>query len=827
MLSGLVTDVRRAFRWFARSPGFTIVAVASLAIGIGFNTAAFSLTDALLLRPLPVRAPEHLVDVFTSASDGDQYGTSSYPDYLDFRERNEVFTDMLGFSPMIAAQNLEDRSRLLLGEIVTGNYFQMLGVSALVGRTLEPADDRPDAGRVLMVSHGFWRRELAGAPDVLGRTIRLRGHVYTIVGVTPPWFSGMTPLVDPDLWVPVTRVNEVDPAGISDSVASPTGTGRLDRRGQRWMFVKGRLKPGATAAAAAANLQVVMAGLAGVHPQTNAERRMSAIPTNDVRLHPAANAALLPMAAGLMAALGLALLIVCANVASMLLARASARTRELAIHQSLGASRWQVLRLLLIESLTLAMLGGAGGAALAWGLARMVPSLDLGLPVPLSFDLGLNVRVLAFALGITTVAGLAAGLAPAIRASRGDLMRDLHAGGGRPLTIGRRWTLRDALVAVQMGVVIVLLVSAGLLTRSVTASSRTDVGFDPNGLASVATDAEFAGYDDDGSRQFWEQAMARVRAMPGVEHVALASRLPFSMNFNNASLHIPEYNAPGDSGTSVASVRVSADYFSLLGIRLLEGRTFLAADKPDTPRVGIVNETMARRFWPGRSALGQVVMLRSSNNVPVQIVGVVADHRVRTVGETPQAQIHFAEAQQPQSYQVLAARTRGDASRLLVDMRQALLALEPNLVFVEDQTMESQVAATLLPVRAGAWLVGAVGLIGALLAAIGLYGVISYSVTRRAREIGIRLAVGSTPAGVIRLMMRHGAWVALAGVAIGVPLAAGTATLIAGAVYGVGRADPVAWAVSLAVLLSVAGVANLVPAWRASRLNPVVALRAE
>ena len=827
MLSGLLIDVRHALRWFLRSPGFTAVAVLSLTVGIGFNTAIFSLTDALLFRPLPVMAPDELVDVFTSGSDGDQYSTGSYLDYLDFRDRNEVFSDMLGFSPMIAAQNLEDRSRLLLGEIVTGNYFKMLGVGAQIGRTLSADDDRPGAERVAMVSDGFWRRELGGTPDTLGRSLRIRGHHYTIVGVTPAWFTGMMPLVDPDVWVAVAHVNEVDPAGISESVASPTGTGRLDRRGQRWMFMKGRLKPGVTATAAQANLQIVMTQLAEAYPQTNKGRRMSAIPTNDVRLHPAANQALVPIAAGLLAAFGLALLIVCANVANMLLARASARARELAIRQSLGASRWQVLRPLIAESLVLAMLGGAGGVLLAWWLARAVSTVNLGLPLPLTLDLGLNARVLLFTLAATTLAGVAAGLAPALRASRTDLVRDLHAGGGNPALAGRRWTLRDTLVAVQMGFAMVLLVSGGLLARSLMAAERADIGIDPKGLAAVATDAEMAGYEDEQSGPFWEQAVERVRAIPGVEHVTLASRLPFSINFSNTSLHIPGHHTPGDAGTTVSSVRVSPEYFDTLGIRIVEGRTFSETDTPDTPRVAIINETMARRYWPGRSAVGRRVMLRDSNNLPVEIVGVAADHRIRTVGEAPQPQMHFSQTQRVDSYQVLAARTRGDAEHLLAEMRRALLAMEPNLVFIEDQTMESQVAATLLPVRAGAWLAGIIGVIGAILAAIGLYGVIAYSVARRTREIGIRLAIGSTPQGVLAMVMRHGARVALAGIGLGAPLSAGCAMVIARAVYGVGVADAVAWGTAVAVILTVAALANLVPAWRASRLNPVVALRVD
>lgn len=320
MLDRLTWDVRLAVRWLRRAPGFTLLAAASLGLGIGFNTAIFSVIDALLLRPLPVDAPDELADVYTSARDGDVYSTSSYPDYLDLRARNVVFSDMIGYSPMVGPLNLGDRSRLVLGEAVTDNYFQVLGVRTALGRPLLPEDDHPGADRVVVVSDRFWRRELGARRDVIGRTIRLHGQPYTIVGVAPRRFTGMFPMLAPEIWLPVTQVGEVEPAGIQEVVPSPGGTSRLDRRGQRWMFLKGRLKPGVTAAQAEANLRVVMEHLAAAYPETNEERIVTVLPTSAVRIHPSATRVLVPMAAGLMVVVGLVLLIACANVASMLLA---------------------------------------------------------------------------------------------------------------------------------------------------------------------------------------------------------------------------------------------------------------------------------------------------------------------------------------------------------------------------------------------------------------------------------------------------------------------------------------------------------------------------
>jgi predicted permease len=427
---------------------------------------------------------------------------------------------------------------------------------------------------------------------------------------------------------------------------------------------------------------------------------------------------------------------------------------------------------------------------------------------------------------LTTIAGLAAGIAPAFRASRANLVDALRgaAGGARP---GRRWTLRDALVAGQIATTAVLLVTAGLLARSVLAARGADVGFRTEGLAVVSADLDLAGYDEVRGEQFWRRAVEGVSSLPGVEAAALAARLPFSINFNVGQFHIPGQASPNDLGFSLQNTRVSADYFTTIGVPILQGRGFNQGDTPTSQKVVIINETMAKRFWKDRSALGERIRLRTADGPAFEIVGIAADHRIRTVGETPEPYVHFAASQQMNRFQVVLARTGGDARRLVEDIRRELTALEPNVPIIDSQTMDAQVAATLLPVRVGMWVVSAVGAVALLLAAVGLYGVIAYSVSRRTREIGIRMALGARPGAVLSLVMRQGLTVATVGVLLGGLLAVAATRALAGVLYGVSLADPIAWLTAVAALLGAATLANLLPARRAARVDPSVALRSE
>ena len=826
MLENLITDVRYALRWLRRSPGFTAVAILSLAIGIGFNTALFTLVDAVVFRPLPVAQPDRLAEIYTTSPDGDMYATSSYPDYLDFKAQSHVFSDIIGYSPILAAVSAGDRSRMALGEVVTGNYFPVLGLRARLGRTLTPEDDRPGAARAVLLSYALWVRDYGSNPGIVGQTIRIHNQPYTVVGVAEKSYTGMVPMLSAALWIPMAFVDDGEPGGIISIVPSPTGNTRLERRGTRWMFLKGRLNDGATIAQAQAELQVVAGQLMTAYPATNKDRKVAVLPR--VHIHPDADRMLLPIALGLMVVVGLVLLVACANVASMLLARASGRQKEVGIRLAIGASRGRLTAQLLTESVVMALLGASVGIGLAWALMQVALAIKLPVPIPLAFALQIDARVLIFTIAVTLVASIIAGLAPALKATRPDLVRELK-GDSTAASVGsRRWTMRDGLVVVQIAVTMVLLIASGLLTRSLLAAQQIGLGFEPQGMAILSTELSLIGYDDARGSRLFDQAVERVRAISGVEAAAIAERTPFSINYNRNNIFIPGRHQPGDlKGFLADSTRVSPEYFATLAVPIVQGRNFTATDTPKSPRVAIVSETFARKFWPNENAIGKIFHVRSLDGPDYQIVGISADYKVSTPGEQPTPYIHYAYSQNPTAGEALIARTRGNAEMLLSAMRRELLALDPNIVLLDNQTMTAQVDTTLMPAKLGAISISGVGAVAMALAAIGLYGVIAYSVSRRTREIGIRMALGAGRGAVVGLVMRQGLVLTGVGVAIGTLLSAVAAKAVSGALYGIGYLDPITWIGAIVTLFGVAALANAVPARRAAIVDPSAALRSE
>ena len=830
MAETLLKDIRYALRWMARSPGFSAVAILSLGLGVGVNTAMFSLVDSLLFRPLPVSSPDTLVDVFTTGGDGDEYATSSYQDFLDLKSQNTVFTDMIGYSPMMAPLSLGDRSRIALGQVVTSNHFSMLGVQPFLGRLLVPSDDDPGAPRVVVLSHRMWQREFGSDPAMAGKTLTLRGLPYTIAGVAPASFTGVVPLLTPELWLPIQYVEEVEPAGINDNVPSPVGKTRLERRGFRWMFVKGRLKPGVTSEQANANVALIGRQLEAANVQTNKDRRIAAVPTNDVRLLvPQAGGILSIGAAGLMTVVGLVLLIACANVAGMLLARASARRREISVRLAIGASRGRLIQQLLVEGALLGTLGAAAAVALAWALVQGLQGIKLPLPVDVAFDLRIDARVLTFSILVAAMTGVLAGLLPAMKASAPSLVGDLRGEAPAARLGRRRFALRDVLVVSQVALTAVLLVVAGLLLRSLGASQRADVGFEQRGVAAISIDTDMVRYNPERSEVFWREALTRVRALPGVQSAGFASpSLPFAFNFSTSEMRVDSRTySEGQRGEIIENNMISPTYLETLGVPIIEGRGFAETDIAGSPAVAVINQTMARTFWPNESAVGHTVqVLNGTQSRTYRIVGVNRDHKQHGVLEKPYPFAYFADSQRPNpSYKYIVARTNGGADALLAAMRRELLSMESGLVFMGNSTMDQNMGTSLMPARVGAMLATAFGGLGTLLAAIGLYGVIAFSVARRTREIGVRMALGARPQAVLSMVMRQGFAIVAIGLGVGAVLAAGAATALRGLLYGITPFDPIAWGLAIAAMIAAAAFANFLPARRAMRIDPMAALR--
>ena len=823
-------DIGYALRAARRAPGFAVAAIVSLAIPIGFNTTIFTIVDSVLFRPLPVARPAELVDVYTSAPNAGRYYTSSYPDYLDLRSANEVFTDMAAHAPMLAVTRLggvDEAANVVVGETVTGNYFQLLGVRPLLGRLLTSEDDRPTAARVAVISSRLWEGAFGRDPDIVGRRLQIRSQPYLIVGVAPPAFFGMPPIPGPDLWTAITWVDDVVPIGISTFVAS-VGETRLERRGLRWMFIKGRLRDGITVAQATANLGVIMANLAVSHPESNEDRQLSLTLTDDVRLPPQAAGPAYVGAAGAMLLVAVILLVACANVMGMLLARAGARRPEVGVRLAIGASRGRLVQQLLTESLVLSTFGAALGLGVAWSSLRLISGMESPI-VPITLEFALGWRAFLFTAALAMGAAVVAGLVPALTTTRPSLLRNLNGAVTVVRAGGHRWSLRDWLVAAQLGVTVPLLVLAGLLARS-TVGMTTDIslGFDPDRIAAVDTSLVMIGYEPERADRFLRAALERVQSMPGVEAAALASRAPLDVSFSPQNVLIPGLHGPADQGALIDMAAVSPEYFDTLGVPLLHGRTFTTADTPESPRVAIVSEAMARRYWPAGSAIGQRFRLGEWNGVECEVVGVSAGYKVRFPAEEPVAYVHLAWSQRVGTSAALLARTEADAGALSAAIRRELRRMEPDLVFPsQGNTLRAKAAEVVLPLRVATSVASAAAIVAMLLGAIGLYGVVAYLVTQRTREFAVRSALGARAEALLRLVVLTGAWMLAAGVAAGAVLAVVMARAVAWIVPGIVLTDPVVWAGALLLVVGVGTSAYVGPARQVVRLNPTQALRVD
>jgi predicted permease len=810
----LFADLRYTIRRLMQRPGFTLVAVLTMALGIGANSAIFSIVNAILLRPLPVESPGELVEIYSQEGDEEPV-PNAYPDYLDIRGRDDLFVGVTGYTMDLLSMDVGDRSEVVMGEAVSGNYFELLGVPAARGRTFIPGeDDAPGAAPVVVISDGLWRRRFAADPNIVGRTLRLKGRPFEVIGVASPKFKGLYVGFASQMWIPVTT-------------RAHFGGDDLEDRGSRWLMVKGRLRQGVTPEQAQAGMNVLGRQLATTYPESNDNRRFTIIPTNDVRLHPVVDRALMPVAALLMAVVGLLLLIVCTNLANLLLARALARRKEVAIRLAIGAGRGRLIRQLLTESLVLAILGGVFGLLIAIWTANLLVSFQPPIMFQLTLDLGIDGRVLAFTFLVSVLAGVFFGLAPALQATKPELIPALkdeldNVGGRR-----RRFGLRDSLVVAQVAISLVLLIGAGLFVRSLISAQDIDPGFERERVAIIMLSPSIAAYEDSRARDLLSSVVERARTLPGVEGAALASRMPLGVSVNTNELFVEGVATPEGEAPSIDAVTVSSGYFDVMGIPLLQGRDFQEQDDESAPRVAIVSDAAARRFWPGENPIGKRLRLGSPEGELREIVGVARDTKVRTLGEKPRPYLYLPHLQRHRGFMALVTRTSGDPKPMLSTLRREILLVDEGMPIMESKTMTEHLGIMLFAPRIGGILLGVFGGLGVLLATIGLYGVVSYAAAQRTREVGIRVALGARPGDVMQLVVGRGMMLVGVGVVIGLVLAFAAALPLGSLLYGVSVSDPVTFVGITLLLAGVAFVATMVPALRAARLDPMVALRRE
>ncbi len=808
-MESLLYDGRHAVRTLLRTPGWTAMAVLTLALGVGANTAVFSFVDALLFRAAPgVGAP--LVSVFTSDFSSGPWGETSYPDFISIQTATAAFEDLAaeddsGVAPLRIGEDVE-RVRV---SSVSGRYFTTIGSTAAVGRTLVSADALPSAPPVAMISNALWQRGFRADPSVIGRTVTLNAKAVTIVGVASPKFHGLNLGRTIDVWVPLMP----PPADPSE-------------RGNRGLAVVGRLRPGVSLTEARAQLNTLAARLAAEYPTTNLgtlERPREPRPmfiTAATRIHPGARDQVVMVAAVLMGGVGLVLLLACANVASLFLSRATTRAREMAMRRALGASATRIVRQLLTETAVLAAAAAGLGLLFAAWTADVLPSF-FPAEQAMALDAAPGGHVFVFAAAIAGAAALLVGILPATRASRAPLALSLRGAAG---DITERYSSRsrNALVAVQIAIACVLLVGAALLAQSVARALNADLGF--SAREALLASVELPGtWTAEQRRAFYDDAASRVRALPGVESAAWGRSLPLTRPSRRGFRPEGYSRRPGEDLELHLNV-VSAGYFETLGIPVLDGRAFDRTDAPTSRPVVVVNDTLARRFFNG-SAVGR--HLTDSGGAVLEIIGVVRSGVNTSVTEPPVPVVYYSTAQQQSQRLSLIVRSAVPAARVTEDVRRALRAASADVPVFRIVTLRAHIEEALAAERLAASLVSVCGVFALALAIVGLYGAISYLVTRRTREIGVRIALGAEPRHVLALVVRHGLWIAAIGVAAGIVGAAIAAQALGAFLYGISAIDARTYASVALGLLALAALSAYVPASRAVKIDPARALTYE
>jgi predicted permease len=818
-MQALFQDLRFSIRMLWKSPVFTLVAVVSLALGIGLNTAIFSLVNVILIRPIPVVKEQSSLMWLRAPI--------SYPDYVDYRTQSQSFEGMAaitGTSEFSLARGGEPE--LITGEFVTENYFDLLGVGAIRGRTFDKSEGQTPTPVVVLSEH-LWRTRFNSDSTLIGSQISLNGLSFTVVGVAPEKFIGTEVGLNRELWVPLAMQPVLNPPEAS-RLADPV-TNRFQERNSHWLAVFGRLKAGVTREQAGSELtnvarHVAEANTGRVNPETLRSVQLLAMRGG---MDPRDQEEALPLAGIVMAVVGLVLLIACANIASLLLARAAMRRRETAIRQALGATRPRLVRQWLTESILLGLAGGFFGLLLALWTNQLLISYLQNTPLG-SLDLGLDYRVLAYALIISVTTGIIFGLAPALQASRRDLVTALKSDDAAQLSGSRRSRVRAVFVTAQVTLSVLLLVGAGLFIRSLQSANTIDPGFRVDRALLVPVNLGLLRYKETEGLNFSSELLKRVEAQPGVERASLVRFSQLGFSFAQFQVFAEGKGATdADEGISVGFNVVGPNFFKTMETPLMRGREFTEADRKGAPGMVVLNETLAAMLWPGEDALGKRVSLEGPKGPFLEVVGVARDSKYRSLGESPRPYVYHPVLQSYDPKMTLVVRTKGEPQSVAGAVREQIRALDSNLAVANVKTLREQLDLSLFPSRVAAWTLGGFGFLALLLAAIGLYGVVSYSVAQRSREIGVRMALGARDQDVLKLVLGEGLFVIGVGLGLGLLLAFAATRLIAGFLYGVGATDALTFAGVPLLLGFVALVASYIPARRATKVDPLVALRYE
>ncbi len=817
-LAILKQDVGYALRALRRAPVFAMSAVLTLAVGMSAITGMAAILNAVMFRPLAVDHPEQLVSISNRSGLGFQV---SYKDLLDYRSEKAVLSDAIGAVTRVAALNARGATERITLQLVTDNYFSMLGVQPAAGRLIQPNEGRvPGDAPVVVLSYKYWQSRFSGDPSIIGQTVRLGDRPFTVIGVSSRSFRGTESLLRVSAYVPAWMIGSFMSFGPRQS--------EFEDRSVRTFSVLGRLKPGVSLTQARAALDVRASLLARDYPETHKDLALRVVPETHTRPTPEAGEFLRVASTALAALASVLVLITSANVANLLMARAASRSREVALRAALGARRGRIARQFLTEGVTLALLGSALALPVVMLATTALRDFVANASAAVAFDpdLGLDARVLTAMLVMAVGAGLIAGLAPALAACRGDLGASLKSGGrGTSDRSGGR--MRNVLVVAQVALSLTLLVTGGLFIRSLDAARDVDLGFEPDGMLLATTAPALQGYDADQRLAFYRAAHDRIVAIPGVEQAAWIQFPPLGVvGEGDEVAPEPRPTDPDWRAPLASRADISPEYFATARVRLLEGRVFDARDDMASTPVVIINETLATRFWPGQTPIGRAVIIDGGR---LEVVGIVQNGKYRNVGESPLGAVFRPVAQTSPATATVAIRTSGSPLDLVRAVRQALAQADPDVAVYDVRPMVEHLdnGNAFFIYRVGAFVTSLFGSMGVLLASIGLYGMIAYYVGQRTQEIGVRMALGARAADIIRDVLAQGGRFALFGIAIGIVLAAGVARLLEGLLLGVSPFDPVTYAAVAGLLIAICVIASFVPARRATTVDPLVALRAE